>query len=135
MVRTLLTELIGLRGFGLCVHLIRAKKMARLNRIFLQHEGSTDVITFDDSESPRHRQPSGEIFISVDDAVTQARRFGASWQSEIVRYVIHGVLHLRGFNDLKPRQRQIMKREEDRLLRQMSRRFDLKELARRKLAA
>jgi len=41
----------------------------------------------------------GEIFICVDEAVLQARKFGTSWPSEVVRYIIHGVLHLCGFND------------------------------------
>ena len=73
----------------------------------------------------------GEIFICVDEAVVQARRFRASWQSELVRYVIHGVLHLRGFDDLHPAGRRKMKREEDRLLREIALRFALSKLARR----
>ena len=45
----------------------------------------------------------GEIFICVDEAIRQARRFGTIWQSEIVRYLIHGVLHLLGFDDSRHR--------------------------------
>ena len=130
MAQLLLTELLGLGDFELCVHLIRATQMARLNALFLKHSGSTDVITFDHNETPPRDRVAGEIFISVDDAVVQARRFRTSWQSEIVRYVIHGVLHLRGLNDLTPAQRRIIKREENRLLRQIGRRFALKELGR-----
>ena len=44
----------------------------------------------------------GELFICVDEAVFQAKQFGTSWQLEIVRYVVHGVLHLRGHDDLQP---------------------------------
>ena len=44
----------------------------------------------------------GEIFICVDEAVLQARKFRTSWQSEIVRYLVHGVLHLLGHDDSRP---------------------------------
>jgi probable rRNA maturation factor len=70
----------------------------------------------------------GEIFICVDEAVSQAQKFGASWQSEIVRYIIHGVLHLLGHDDLHAGAQREMKREENRLLRKLSRRFALSKL-------
>ena len=70
----------------------------------------------------------GEIFICVDEAVSQARKFGVSWQSEVARYVIHGVLHLLGHDDLRAGARCKMKREENRLLRELSRRFALSKL-------
>jgi probable rRNA maturation factor len=109
--------------------------MALVNETFLQHEGSTDVITFDHA-SPANgmpessRQIHGELFISVDDAVSQGKQFGATWQSEIVRYLVHGVLHLQGHDDLKPGLRRRMKREENRLLRTLDRRFSLAQIGR-----
>ena len=51
-----------------------------------------------DARRPLH----GEIFICVDEAVWQARKFRTSWQSEIVRYLVHGVLHLLGHDDSRP---------------------------------
>jgi rRNA maturation RNase YbeY len=72
---------------------------------------------------------SGEIFICVDEAVSQSRHFSTQWQSELVRYLIHGVLHLQGYDDLKPALRQKMKRQEDRVLKGLSRRFDWGKLA------
>lgn len=71
----------------------------------------------------------GEIFICVDEALLQARRFHTSWPSEVVRYLVHGVLHLRGFDDLRPAARRRMKREEDRLHRALAGRFALSRLA------
>jgi probable rRNA maturation factor len=65
----------------------------------------------------------------VDEALIQARRFRTSWQSEIVRYLIHGILHLQGFDDQRPADRRKMKREESRLLRRSSLRFDLRKVA------
>ena len=74
----------------------------------------------------------GEIFICAEEAVRQARRFGTTWQNELVRYVIHGLLHLRGFDDSGVRERRKMKKEEDRLLRALTGRFELRKLALRK---
>lgn len=132
ILRALLVDLLQLRDFEVCVHLITSERIAELNANFLRHSGSTDVITFDYNESSQPESIAGEIFISVDDAVAQARQFRTSWPSEIVRYAIHGVLHLLGFNDLKPAERSVMKREESRLLRQIERRFALKELTRQR---
>jgi len=112
------------------IHLVAAPEMTRLNETFLRHAGPTDVITFDYS-IPRSRtsDPSpelhGEIFICVDEAVLQARKFGTNWQSEVVRYIVHGVLHLLGFDDASAGVRRKMKRQEARLLRELSRRFPL----------
>jgi probable rRNA maturation factor len=128
---------------GLGINLVAAPVMAALNETFLHHEGPTDVITFDYAGAPAARPPKartgtrgraaraplhGEIFICVDEAMVQANRFGTSWQSEIVRYVVHGVLHLRGYDDSKPGLRRKMKREENRLLDGLSRRFSLAQL-------
>jgi probable rRNA maturation factor len=65
----------------------------------------------------------GELFICVDDAILQAKAFKTSWQSEVVRYIVHGVLHLLGHDDLKPALRRKMKREENRLVRLLAKRF------------
>ena len=128
------------------VHLVAAPEIIRLNETFLRHAGSTDVITFDYTDNGRAGCPQpaakpgaigtsrptlhGEIFICVDEAVRQARQFRTSWQSEIVRYLIHGVLHLLGHDDSLTGERWKMKREEDRRLRELSRRFSLAHLAR-----
>ena len=72
----------------------------------------------------------GEIFISVPDAVQQAREFRTTWTEELVRYLIHGLLHLRGYDDLQPALRRVMKREEQRVLRLVAAQFDLREIGR-----
>jgi probable rRNA maturation factor len=65
----------------------------------------------------------GEIFICIDEAVSQARRFHNAWQSELVRYVVHGVLHLLGFDDRNSRARRLMKVAEDDLVRKLAQQF------------
>ena len=141
--KSLLTELLKLEDFDLAIEIVRAPKMARLNETFLQHTGSTDVITFDYSDNVLaasgrqiesnlpascRQRVHGEIFICIDDAMAQAREFRTSWQSEIARYVIHGILHLVGYDDIRPADRRKMKREENRLLKKVGRLFPLRRL-------
>jgi probable rRNA maturation factor len=119
---------LNLSGAELGVHLVGARKMAQVNWQFLRHEGSTDVLTFDHGDAMEavgsaNRRVAGELFISVDDAVRQAAEFGATWRSEVVRYVVHGVLHLVGYDDLRPEPRRAMKRAENRLVRRLERFF------------
>jgi len=118
------------------VTLLAAREMARVNETFLNHEGSTDVITFDYAEDGMpHRgvrtargavtSLHGELFICVDDAVAQAKEFRTTWQSEVVRYLVHGVLHLLGHDDHAIAARRRMKREENRLLHRLAKDFPL----------
>jgi probable rRNA maturation factor len=82
----------------------------------------------------RHPQSEplyGEIFISIDDALIYASRFRVPWQSEVARYLVHGVLHLEGFDDTDPAARRVMKRRENRLLKELSARFDLAKMDRK----
>ena len=129
-----MTEVLGLSSFDLAIYLVRAPEMACLNETFLRHTGSTDVITFNYAENSslitRHSSLPlhGELFICIDDAIVQARQFRTTWQSELVRYIIHGILHLRGFDDLRPAARRKMKQQENRLLKQMTRLFPLRKL-------
>lgn len=117
------------------ISLVGAREMTLLNETFLKHEGSTDIITFDYQEpGTGSRKPElklhGELFICVDEAILQAKRFRSTWQSEIVRYVVHGILHLLGHDDLKPALRRRMKREENRLVRRLSQKISFAQLSR-----
>jgi probable rRNA maturation factor len=114
------------------IHLVGAKEMAKVNWQFLQHEGSTDVITFDHAEKRKpksKKQIHGELFICIEDAISQAKEFQTSWQSETARYIVHGILHLLGYDDLKPNLRREMKREENRLMRLLAKKFALAQIA------
>jgi probable rRNA maturation factor len=117
-------------GGSLGVYFIQAAEMTRLNEQFLGHAGSTDVITFDYAEGAEPGGRGGEIFISVDDAVASAPRFRGTWQSELARYLVHGMLHLRGYDDRRPAARREMKKEENRVLKALLRRLDWGKLER-----
>jgi probable rRNA maturation factor len=134
----LLREMLESTSIELGITLVAAPEMARINWQFLQHEGATDVITFDHTEkqTSRRKLPAGggeicgELFICVDEAVRQARSFRTTWQAEVVRYLVHGVLHLCGHDDRQFRARRRMKREEDRLVNSLGEKLSFHQLAR-----
>ena len=74
------------------VLIVSDRKITALHREFMNESGPTDVITF------QH----GEIFISAEMARRNARRFGTSLSDELRLYIVHGLLHLHGFDDRTP---------------------------------
>jgi probable rRNA maturation factor len=89
------------------IWLISDRRMALLHRKFLGQSRPTDVLTF------QH----GEIFISVDTARRHARAFGNSLLRELNLYIVHGLLHLHGFDDQRPTDAQKMKAAQKKILR------------------
>ena len=75
------------------------EKILEVNRQYLQHDYYTDIITFDYCEGDRL---SGDLFISLDTIHTNAEQFGTSYEDELHRVIIHGILHLCGINDKGP---------------------------------
>jgi len=88
------------------VLLVSDRRMALLHRQFLNQTGPTDVLTF------QH----GEIFISVETAQRHARVFGNSLARELRLYIVHGLLHLHGFDDRKRADARKMERMQKRIL-------------------
>ena len=88
-------------------------KIIEVNRRFLNHDYFTDIITFDYS---RGRMISGDMFISLDTVATNAELVNASYDNELLRVIIHGVLHLCGINDKGEGEREIMEACENKAL-------------------
>ena len=88
------------------------KKVGEIAYI-LQHDYYTDIITFDYTEGNRI---SGDLFISLDTVRTNAEQFNASYETELHRVIIHGILHLCGINDKGPGEREIMEQAENKAL-------------------
>lgn len=88
-------------------------KIIEVNRQFLNHDYFTDIITFDYS---RGRMVSGDMFISLDTVLSNSELVGATYERELLRVIIHGVLHLCGINDKGPGEREIMERFENQAL-------------------
>lgn len=85
----------------------------KVNRDFLKHDYYTDIITFDYSNS---RRLAGDMVISLDTVKSNAALFEREYAEELLRVVIHGVLHLCGINDKGPGEREIMERHENEAL-------------------
>ena len=92
------------------VLLISDRKMAALHHKFLNQRGPTDVLTFD----------HGEIFISVETAKRNARAFGISLGDELRLYIVHGLLHLHGFDDRNQASAGVMAKTQQKILRQIA---------------
>lgn len=90
----------------------------RVNREFLQHDYPTDVVTFPYSSpgQPLH----GEIIVSTDHAAKQGPRFGHTPEREAMLYIVHGLLHLLGFDDHDPAEARRMKRRQREILDQFA---------------
>lgn len=89
------------------------EKILEVNRQYLQHDYYTDIITFDYTEDDAI---SGDLFISLDTVRTNAEQVGATYEQELHRVIIHGILHLCGINDKGPGERAIMEAAENRAL-------------------
>lgn len=75
------------------------EKILEVNKQYLQHDYYTDIITFDYSENSII---SGDIFISLDTVKSNAEEFGVDYEHELLRIIIHGILHLCGQDDKTP---------------------------------
>ena len=97
------------------INFVSAQQITLINEKYLNHKGSTDIITFNYSDNTFNLD--GECYICIPVAEENARKFGVSLQNELLRLIIHGVLHLLGFDDIKKSNRQLMKTEENRLVK------------------
>ena len=86
------------------------KRILEVNRQFLGHDYYTDIITFDYT----HRDTiSGDLFISIDTVSSNAALLNVDYAQELLRVIIHGILHLCGINDKGPGEREIMEAAEN----------------------
>lgn len=85
-----------------------------LNRNYLHHDYETDVLAFVYSEPGEPLE--GEIYVDLDTAAERCREFGASFEQEVLRYSVHGALHLAGYRDDDAEGKDLMHLLEDRYL-------------------
>lgn len=96
------------------INFISGEDVHSINKSYLKHDYTTDIITFNYSDLIQ--QIDGEIFISIDDALSNSKKFKVTVSEELVRLVIHGILHLLGYDDQNSNDKKIMKRLENKLL-------------------
>ncbi len=106
---------LGFDISSLQIDFITPDQILTINKDYLGHNYSTDIITF--NYSGNHKFLDGELIISVNDAETNSKIYSVTFDEEVWRLVIHGILHLLNFDDKKERDRRIMKRMENKLLK------------------
>lgn len=109
----------GFSGYDLTLVLADSRMLRRLNRRFRGLDRPTDVIAFalmEGSPSPVPCRELGDVYISAPRARRQARQYRVTPQEELARLIIHGVLHLLGYDHIRPAQAGRMRRREERHL-------------------
>ncbi len=91
--------------------LIEDKTMIDLNSAYLEHHYTTDVLTFPLAEQGEPIE--GEVYVNVAQAKRQAKEYGVSPRNEIGRLIVHGVLHLVGYEDDTKKKKLRMSKRED----------------------
>ena len=109
-----LSEELNFRIESLEINFTNSEKIREINREYLNHYYSTDILSFNYSEDISILD--GEIIISLDDARNNSKKFKVPFNQEIARLVLHGVLHLIGFDDNNRFNKIKMKRMENKLL-------------------
>lgn len=119
-VRAAVARVLGSEGFtvaDLSVVLTGHAAVRALNRDWLGHDYDTDVVSFPlDEAALERREVDGEVYVDLDTAAERAPEFGATFGDEALRYVVHGLLHLLGYDDATDAGRARMRGLEDHYL-------------------
>lgn len=107
-------RVVGKRRSNVSVVFVNSRYCKSINKKYLNHDYVTDVMSFTLEERPTLE---GEIYVNLDRARQQAREYNVSVANELARLVIHGTLHLIGYDDQKERERRKMKIVEERHVR------------------
>jgi rRNA maturation RNase YbeY len=91
-----------------------AVELRSYNKMHLGHDYETDILTFDLSES---EMIDGQLMISRENVLKNSKRFRTDFENELMRVIVHGLLHLAGYNDRSERQRRIMRKKENEYLK------------------
>ncbi|TWP24889.1 rRNA maturation RNase YbeY [Apibacter muscae] len=86
------------------------EQLLEINIKYLDHDYYTDIITFDYKENNR---VSGDLYLSTDRIIDNAKLNNISFDEEIIRVLIHGILHIIGYNDKSPNESKLMREKEN----------------------
>ncbi len=122
----LLKSKCRLRSVRLTCVVASDREMRRLNRRFHGRDRSTDVLAFDLGPATEDGRRCADVVVNAERARRVARRLGVPVREEMVRYIVHGVLHLTGYDDATPRGRRRMEQRQEALVRLVMRRVSRK---------
>jgi probable rRNA maturation factor len=114
--RRILTD-HGVDTYAVSISFVTDDEITKLNEERLGRSGPTDVIAFDLSEPGFPFEKVGDIYISTDTALENSARFRVPPQQELLRLVVHGVLHVLGYTDHEPTEALKMKRIQEGVLK------------------
>ncbi len=115
IVRTL-SRLMNYEILFLQINFVSSEYILWLNKNYLSHDFYTDIITF--NYSGENYKFDGEIFICPETAEKNAVKYGVTLNEEILRLIIHGLLHLKGYDDMSPEEKRLMKKLENKFLKE-----------------
>jgi len=98
----------------LSISIIASSELRQLNKKHLKHDYKTDVITFNYSNVKNNID--GEILISFEDAMLNSKKYKVKYGEEILRLIVHGILHLAGYEDNNKKNKAKMKSMENKLI-------------------
>ena len=107
-------DLMGFKPGCLSFVFCDDRYIRKINKLYLKHDYFTDVISFDHSNG---KLINGDIFVSIDTVKKNALEYHVTFKEELFRVIIHGVLHLCGFNDVTYKEKSIMRDKENKLLK------------------
>ena len=104
----------GNRTVKLNYNFISSKEQIKINKEFKKHKYNTDILTFDLSN--KECELTGDVYISLKQVKKNAKRYSVSLKDELGRVLIHGFLHLLGYNDETKQEQKVMKKQENKYL-------------------
>lgn len=110
----------GVEKYALSITFTDDEEITRINRESLGRDGPTDVIAFDLSEEGLPLETVGDVYISLDTALANSKRFGVSRSEELLRLVAHGTLHVLGYTDGSSSERRRMEQLQEKIVEKFS---------------
>lgn len=110
----------SVRSYSVSISFVSNSEIAQINKRCLNRAGPTDVIAFDLSEDGLPIERVGDIYISIETALENSGRYGVGEGEELLRLVVHGMLHVLGYADDVPSERSRMNRTQERIVKRFS---------------